>query len=140
MTASAARQLAASIDADAVTMPGVILADWLQDRGHEDAAHALRREAATAPIVAALTAGGRVTADEIWTLDRAESSKGHAARTCENLLRSGKTLVVIYTDDSLTECGLLARKTASKDAPVVHYRKSSGGRYRRSVAITRIAF
>jgi protoporphyrinogen oxidase len=139
MTAQSARDLAKTIDADAITMPDVILADWLQERGHEDAAHSLRRADEATRLVARLTADGLVTAAECWTLDRAVAEKGPAARTCEKLLRAGKVLVVIYTDDSLTDCGLLARKTADKNAPVIHYRKSSGGRWGRSVAQTKIA-
>jgi hypothetical protein len=142
MTAQSARQLAASIDAAAATMPAPILADWLRDRGHESAAAAMTGEPAELRIAAirsTLAAGGQVRAGDIWTLDRATVEKGHAARTCESLLRDGKTLVVIYTDDSLTACGLIGAKTTRKDADVIHYRKSSGGRWGRSVAKTRIA-
>lgn len=122
----------------------LVLADAAADAGAEyadalAAAEQIARQSRIDAITAALLAAN-VTAAEIWTLDRAKAAKGPAARTCERLLTpeaGGAVLVVVYTDDSLTASGLLASKTTRK-TDVIHYRKSSGGRWGRSVAATRI--
>lgn len=119
----------------------LVLADAATDAGAEyadalAAAESIARQSRIDAIRKTLLAAN-VTAGEIWTLDRAKAAKGHAARTCERMLTGGAVLVVIYTDGSLTTCGLLGRKSDRK-TDVIHYRKSSGGRWGRSAAATRI--
>lgn len=109
------------------SLPKLVLADALDEAGEVAKARTIR-------LTVALRDRG-VPAGEIWTLERAAAEKGHAARTAEQILRGGKVLVVIYTDESLTASGLLAVKT-SRQTEVIHYRKSSGGRWGRSVART----
>ena len=114
--------------------PRLIYADWLEEQGNDRdgvAALCYRHSAEAASVVESL--GDDLSG--VYTRESAADADGYNGRVARDLFaRKPNLLLVIVTDDAVTSRGL--RKTGRKDVPVWYYRKSSGGRYGRSVQST----
>lgn len=114
----------------------LVLADAVQEAGDETTAAAHRREAAALELRAKIVAAG-YPAHRVFTRWTAAATKGHEARQAERFLTASRSvLVVIFGEDAITKSGL---NKAGKDSPILYYRKSSGGRWGRSVQRFRVS-
>lgn len=141
--------LAQAISADPTDdTAALVYADALQESDDEAGAAEVRREVAAKALRAEVIAAG-FASSRVYTLGTARTAKGPEARTAERLLTRtpgeiaadaarGRRplLVVVFGDDAVTKTGL--RKGAD-DSSLMYYRKSSGGKWGRSVQTHRVS-
>lgn len=115
----------------------LILADAIQENGDEVAAIAMRNEVAALALRAEiLKAKIWLREDQVFTLGTAKVTKGYGARQAEGVLTAKpEILVMIYADTAITKTGL--KKVGN--GPILYHRKSSGGKWGRSVQTFRVS-
>lgn len=120
------------------TTAALVLADAVQDNGDEAAAVAIRREVEAVALRAKLVDGiVWMPASAVYTLGTAKAAKGYAARAAEAYLtRNPSVLVYVYHDTAITKTPF--RKDAG--GKIMYHRKSSGGKWSRSVQMHRVSY
>lgn len=128
--------LTAAVEASPADLTArLVLADAVQESGDEVAAVEIRHEVAALALRAKVLAAG-LYADAVFTLGTAKAQNGYAARTAEAYLtKHPEVLVYIYRDAAITKTGL----TKSANGPIMYHRKSSGGKWGRSVQMHRVS-
>jgi uncharacterized protein (TIGR02996 family) len=119
------------------TTAALVLADAHQDGGDEAAAVAIRREVEALALRAKLVKGIIwLGASAVYTLGTAKAAKGYAARAAEAYLTNHPDMLVyVYHDTAITKTPF--RKDAA--GKIMYHRKSSGGKWARSVQMHRVS-
>lgn len=118
------------------TTARLVLADAVQDAGDEYRAAAMRREAAALELRAKIVEEKFFAASCVFTLGTATAASGYGARAAERYLAANPTvLVYVYDDTAITKTGF----AKSPNGPIVYHRKSSGGKWSRSVQMHRVS-
>jgi hypothetical protein len=75
--------------------------------------------------------------DKAWTRERATASKGYDASKAREIFRRFPRIeLVVISRDSLVRDGFGTSRTSQEHANILHYHKSTGGPYGRSVRET----
>lgn len=116
----------------------LVLADAVQESGDEAAAVEIRRETEALALRDKLVKGIIWLGESaVFTLGTAKGAKGYAARTAEAYLMSHPdVLVYVYRDTAITKTPF--RRDAS--GKIMYHRKSSGGKWSRSVQMHRVSY
>lgn len=116
----------------------LVLADALQESGDEVAAIAIRREAEAMALRARIIDGiVWMPSEAVFTLGTAKAAKGHAARKAELYLTAHpEILVYVYHDTAITKTPF----AKSANGKIMYHRKSSGGKWARSVQMHRVSY
>ena len=151
ITLSATEQaLRAAIQATpADDAPRLAYADWLQEHGRDLEAVMQRRKVEARKLKADIVARTRTPEQYVWTDDDAIYGSGWDAKVAREKLGVGtkeserpattadalrtKPLVVVISDRAPTQRGFAYAGGRDRTGPVMYYRKSSGGKWGRSV-------